>query len=149
MEKDLVNDVSSMHLALFIRKAWSLPDTDIRSYSPLTLAYIGDAVYDLLIRTYVVETGNAPANKLHRSTIKLVKASAQAEHFQRIEDMLTEEEIAVYKRGRNAKSFSVAKNASIQDYRIATGLEALIGYLYLNGRTERLIELIRPASSEV
>ncbi len=148
MEKSISNTSNctsdAVDLAMQIRKAWELPDTDIKTYSPLTLAYIGDAVYDLLIRTYVVETGNAPANKLHKSTIKLVSASAQAELYHRIEDMLTEEEIAIFKRGRNAKSFSSAKNASIQDYRIATGLEALIGYLYLKGRTERLMELLKP-----
>lgn len=141
MEKDI-------DLAAQIRNAWNLPDTDIKTYSPPALAYIGDAVYDLLIRTYVVETGNAPANKLHKSTIKLVSATAQAQLYHRIEGKLTEEEMAVFKRGRNAKSFSSAKNASIQDYRIATGLEALIGYLYLSGRTGRLMELLKPLTNE-
>jgi ribonuclease-3 family protein len=125
-----------------IKLQMNLPDTDIKSYSPLTLAFIGDGVYDLVIRTMIVEKGNAPVNKLHRQVSNLVKAPAQMEMFHRIEEKLSEEELSVYKRGRNAKSFTSAKNASITEYRIATGLEALIGYLYLTDRFERILELI-------
>ena len=125
-----------------IKQQLNLPDTDLKSYSPLTLAFIGDGVYDLVIRTMIVEKGNAPVNKLHKQVSNLVKAPAQMELFHRIEVMLSEEELAIYKRGRNAKSFTSAKNASITEYRIATGLEALIGYLYLDNRFGRVLELI-------
>ncbi|SHL34501.1 ribonuclease-3 family protein [Anaerocolumna jejuensis DSM 15929] len=126
-----------------IKETFSLPDTDLKTYSPLTLAFIGDVVYDLIIRTLVVEQGNAPVNKLHKRVSSLVKASAQMELYHGIADMLTEEELSVYKRGRNAKSFTTAKNASISDYRSATGLEALVGYLYLDNRLDRVLELIK------
>ncbi len=126
-----------------IKETFSLPDTDLKTYSPLTLAFIGDVIYDLIIRTLVVEQGNAPVNKLHKRVSSLVKASAQMELYHGIADMLTEEELSVYKRGRNAKSFTTAKNASISDYRSATGLEALVGYLYLDNRLDRVLELIK------
>lgn len=116
---------------------------DIRQFSPLTLAYIGDAVYEVIIRTVVVERGNKAANLLHRSTVKYVNAAAQAEVAMAVADMLTEEEAAVYRRGRNAKSNTSAKNASIEDYRKATGLEALVGYLYLSDRFDRILELVK------
>ena len=112
------------------------------NYSPLSLAYIGDAVYELIIRTYFVEKGNLQAKKLHRQTVQFVKAGAQAELILSIEGDLTEKEHAVYKRVRNAKSPSVAKHADIHDYRNATGFEALCGYLYLSGELDRLMELI-------
>jgi len=132
-----------LNLIQFIKYRMDLPDTDLKTYSPLTLAFIGDVVYDLIIRTLVVENGNAPVNKLHRKVSSLVKAPAQMELFHRIEDRLTEEEIAVYKRGRNAKSFTSAKNASITEYRSATGFEALIGYLYLNNEFSRILDIIK------
>ena len=116
---------------------------DIRSFSPLTLAYIGDAVYEIVIRTIIVEKGNAPVNKLHHKASSLVKAVAQKEAMEKILPLLTEEEEAVYKRGRNAKSYTSAKNASVIDYRIATGFEALMGFLYLMGRNERMLELVK------
>ena len=118
---------------------------DIRSFSPLTLAYIGDAVYEIVIRTIIVEKGNAPVNKLHHKASSLVKAVAQKAAMEKILPLLTEEEEAVYKRGRNAKSYTSAKNASVIDYRIATGLEALMGFLYLMGRNERMLELVKNA----
>lgn len=132
-----------LSLIKYIKSQMELPDTDIRSYSPLTLAFIGDGVYDLIIRTMIVEQGNAPVNKLHKQVSNLVKAPAQMELFHRIEEQLTEEEISIYKRGRNAKSFTTAKNASVTEYRIATGLEALIGYLYLTNQLTRILELIK------
>lgn len=112
------------------------------AYSPLTLAYLGDAVYDLIIRTLFVEQKNMPAKKLHQKTIQLVKAKAQAELILAIEDELSEDELAVFKRGRNAKASSVAKNADIHDYRNATGFESLCGYLYLSQKLDRVMELI-------
>ena len=118
---------------------------DIRSFSPLTLAYIGDAVYEIVIRTIIVEKGNAPVNKLHHKASSLVKAVAQKEAMEKILPLLTEEEEAMYKRGRNAKSHTSAKNAGVIDYRIATGFEALMGFLYLMGRNERMLELVKIA----
>lgn len=137
-----------LNLIQFIKYRMDLPDTDLKTYSPLTLAFIGDVVYDLIIRTLVVENGNAPVNKLHRKVSSLVKAPAQMELFHRIEDRLTEEEMAVYKRGRNAKSFTSAKNASITEYRSATGFEALIGYLYLNNEFSRILDIIKAGLKE-
>lgn len=112
------------------------------TYSPLALAYIGDGVYEVFIRTYVMNKGNAPVNKLHRTSRELVRASAQAKLYYIIEDQLTEEEHDVLKRGRNAKSISAPKNGDITEYRHATGVEALIGYLYIEGKVDRIKELI-------
>lgn len=129
--------------ASYISEAFGLKGQDVRSYSPLTLAYIGDAVYEIIIRTIVVERGNAPVNKLHKRSAALVKASAQAAMMTVIEPMLTEEEQQIFKRGRNAKSYTSAKNASMIDYRVATGFEALVGYLYLSDRCDRIVALVK------
>ena len=126
-----------------LREQFGGEPVDIRTYSPLTLAYIGDAIYDLIIRTLMVQHGNCQPNKLHKRTSALVKASAQSEIIDRIMEKLTEEEMAVYKRGRNAKSYTMAKNATMKDYRKATGFEALMGYLYLKNEMERMITLIK------
>lgn len=133
MEESLVSKV---------RSTFELSKTDIRTYSPLTLAYIGDSIYDLIIRTMLVEKGNAQVNRLHQNASKMVKASAQKDILHAIMDQLTEEELGYYKRGRNAKSVTVAKNASMSDYRIATGFEALIGFLYMTEQMERILELL-------
>jgi len=135
----------SISLLSMIKKSFALKEVDIRTYSPLTLAYIGDAIYDLIIRTVVVERANRPANKLHKTVIRYVNAGTQARMSEALEEELTEEERAVYHRGRNAKSYTSAKNASIADYRKATGLEALFGYLYLLGETDRLLTLVKAA----
>ncbi len=111
-------------------------------YSPLVLAYMGDAVYELVIRSHVVKEANMQVNKMHKKTTQLVKAQTQARMIMALEAELTPEEHAVYKRGRNAKSVTMAKNATMKDYRMATGFEALMGYLYLNGELQRMIELI-------
>ena len=126
-----------------IKDIFELEDVEAKQYSPLTLAYIGDAVYEIIIRTILVEHGNAPVNKLHQKASSLVKAQAQANLIHLIEKDLTEEELSVYKRGRNAKSATTAKNASIRDYRTATGLEALVGYLYLDNQMERALKLVK------
>lgn len=126
-----------------IKDKFELPDQDIRTYSPLTLAYIGDGVYELVIRTVIVERANRPANELHKLTTHYVQAQAQARMSQLLKEELTEEEADVLKRGRNAKPYTMAKNASRADYHKATGFEALIGYLYLTGQTERMLDLIR------
>ena len=127
----------------FIAKEMNLEEHDLRTYSPLTLAYLGDAVYEVVIRTIVVSKGNTQVNKLHKKSSALVKAEAQANVIKGIMEILNEEEIGYYKRGRNAKSYTSAKNATIADYRMATGFEALIGYLYLSNQSERMMFLIQ------
>ena len=121
---------------------------DPRQMSPLVLAYIGDTVYDLFVRTLLLERSDATAHGMHIEAAKRVCAAAQAEAFRRDEPLLTEEELAVYKRGRNAHMGTVPKNARIADYRAATGLEALLGYLYLSGQDARLASLVRAALAE-
>ena len=120
-----------------------LNETDVRSYSPLVLAYIGDCVYDLIIKSMVISDGNKQVHKLHEQTSRYVQASAQSKMMRAMQPCLTEEEHAVYRRGRNAKSVSPAKNQSITDYRRATGFEALLGFLYLRKEYERLMELVK------
>jgi len=107
----------------------------------LNLAYIGDAVFELMVRTHIINTKKATANQLHKLSKSYVRASAQAEMYKALTEALTEAEMAVMKRGRNAKSQSKAKNASVVDYRYATGMEALFGYLYLKNETARLLTL--------
>ncbi len=116
---------------------------DIRGYSPLALAYMGDAIYDLVIRTVVVERANRSANNLHKQVIRYVNARTQAQMITALMEELDEEEEAVFRRGRNAKPHSTAKNATAGEYRKATGFEALMGYLYLCDRTERLLYLVK------
>ena len=130
-----------------IREVFELKDVDADSYSPLTLAYIGDCVYELTIRTLLVNKGNAPVNKLNKKASDLAKAPTQSKMISMLveNDLLTGEELAVYKRGRNAKSFSTAKNATVSDYRRATGFEALMGWLYLRGESRRALEIIKLA----
>ena len=124
---------------MLLKEKFHLKDTDAGQYSPLVLAYLGDAAYEILIRTIVVSEGNMQVNKLHKKSSALVKAAAQAEFLMAIEGDLTEEEHAVYKRGRNA---------TMKDYRMATGFEALMGYLYLSGRTERMVDLVALAMTK-
>lgn len=128
-----------------IKRDFDCGEIDIRTYSPLALAYIGDAIYDLVIRTIVVERGNTSANKLHRKTVNYVNARMQAQMIEAMMDELTEEERTIYKRGRNAKSYTTAKNASVIEYRKATGFEAMCGYLYLTGNQERMLALVKRA----
>lgn len=109
--------------------------------SPLTLAFIGDTVFDLLVREDIICDANRPANDLHNLAVKKVKASAQAAFAEKIMPVLTEKELSVFKRGRNAKSGHLPKNASQSDYHMATGFEALFGYLYMTDEIERIKEL--------
>ena len=125
-----------------IREEFSLESRDIRTYSPLTLAFLGDCVFDLIIRTIVVDQANQPAHQLHQKKSKIVKAKTQAQLAEVLWESFSQEEQAVYKRGRNAKSGTSAKNASIADYRKATGLEALLGYWYLIGENKRMLALL-------
>ncbi len=139
----------SLTLLENIKKEFQCEEQDIRSYSPLTLAYIGDCIYEIIIRTVVVERGNKSPQSLHKTVTKYVKAETQCELFQVLQDELTEEEMAVMRRGRNAKSFTTAKNASVGDYRKASGLEALFGYLYLTGQTERAVSLLKSGLARI
>lgn len=116
---------------------------DIRTYSPQTLAFMGDAVFEIIVRERLVRRGNKGVDALNREKAQIVKASSQAKIADMIMDRLSEEEITIYKRGRNTKTRYTAKNADVADYRKATGLEALVGYLYLTGENERLDELMR------
>ncbi len=134
MEKDIINSVNSV-----LADGGSI---DIRTYSPLTLAYLGDAVYEIVIRTAVVNKGQRPANMLHRHTIKLVCAQTQAKIAEAVYEYMSSEEQDIYRRGKNTKVNSSAKNASLTDYRKATGFEALCGYLFLKNDIERVTELI-------
>ena len=135
----------SIGLLNCIKSKFNCKEVDIRGYSPLTLAYIGDAIYDLIIRTIIVERANRATNELHKRTTRYVKAATQAMMIEAIVPILTEEELAIYKRGRNAKSYTSAKNATIAEYRKATGFEALAGYLYLTNQVDRLLILIEKA----
>lgn len=126
-----------------VEQGLSLGQVDPSTYSPLVLAYIGDAVYELLIRTKVVSHGSMQVNKMHKKSASLVNAGTQAALVKALLEELSEEEMAVYKRGRNAKSVTMAKHATMTDYRMATGFEALMGYLYLKGSQERMIGLVR------
>ena len=126
-----------------IKKEFECKEVDVRAYSPLTLAYVGDAVYEVVIRTVIAERANRAANELHKRAVKYVQAGAQAAMITALQEILTEDEMTVFKRGRNAKSNTSAKNASITDYRKATGFEALIGFLYLTDQTERVLYLIK------
>ena len=115
-------------------------------FSPLALAYIGDGVYELFVRTRIIEEHeNLPANKLHKKTVQYVKAHAQSNSIDAMLEHMTDDETAVYKRGRNAKSNTVPKNANMTEYRRAPGFEALRGFLYLSGETERLDTLMNIA----
>lgn len=127
----------------YILERFQIPSKDIRTYSPLALAYIGDGAYDLIIRSLMVGKGNTSASQLHKQTSRLVNAKAQAEMIELLLSELTQEEEAVYRRGRNAKSPTMAKHASMSEYRRATGFEALMGYLYLQEDMERMLELVK------
>ena len=111
---------------------------DTKQLSPLTLAFIGDTVFDLLVREKIISEANRPANDLHALAVKKVKASAQAGFAEALLPYFTAEETAVFKRGRNAKAGHIAKNATTKDYHMATGLEAVFGWLYLNGDLQRI-----------
>lgn len=116
-------------------------DCDPHSFSPLTLAFIGDGVYDLLVRSYFAAQANRPVGELNRMKVSLVNCKAQAAFAKRLLPLLSEQEQSVYRRGRNAATSNTPKNATPADYHGATGLEALLGYLYICGREDRIYEL--------
>lgn len=115
---------------------------EVNLMSPLTWAYIGDCVYELFIRTHLVETTNLKPHKLHIEAVKQVKAKAQADKLEELQEMLTEEEKEIVRRTRNTKNHHVAKNANPRDYMYATAFEGLIGYLYLSEQKERLEQIL-------
>lgn len=127
----------------YMQEMFRLKEVDIKEYSPLTLAYIGDSIFDLIIKTMIINGGNKQVQKLHKETSSYVQASAQSLMMRTLQDQLSEEERSIYKRGRNAKSVSPAKNQSLSDYRRATGFEALMGYLYLKKEYKRMLELVQ------
>ena len=118
-------------------------DAKAKELSPLVLAYVGDSVFELIVRTYVVYEGTRHVKELNIISDKMVNAKAQSDLYNAVKDMLTDEEAAVYRRGRNAKISSSAKNATLADYKRATGLEALFGYLYLSDNVSRAMELFK------
>ena len=127
----------------YMQEIFKMEEVDVNSYSPLTLAYIGDSIYALIIKSIIVNKGNKQVNKLHKDTADLVQASTQSKMMRTMQEYLTEEEHTVYKRGRNSKSVTPAKNQSVTDYRRATGFEALLGYLYLKKDWKRLLDLVK------
>ncbi len=122
---------------------------DVRELSSLSLAFIGDSVYELFVRTKILQGGSRPANELHKIAVGYVKAKAQSIAMHNILDGLTEDEVAIYKRGRNTHIHTVPKNADMNEYRQATGLEALVGYLYITGQTTRLDEILEAAFAAI
>lgn len=127
----------------YFKEVLDIKNVNPKNYSPLSLAYIGDSIFDVMIRTMEVSRVNMQANKYHKHVSKIVCAPAQAKMILAIEDKLTEEERDIFRRGRNAKSYTKAKNASTIDYRNATGYEALLGYLYLKEDFKRLTDIVK------
>ena len=121
--------------------AFDLPQRDWSQYSPLTLAWLGDTVFDLIVRTVLLKQANRPTDKLHRMASGIVNARAQAGYMEKIRPKLTDRELSIYRRGRNASPGHTAKNADRAEYLEATAFECLIGYLYLEHQYERILEL--------
>lgn len=128
-----------------VRKEFGIEGVDIRTLSPLTLAYIGDAVFEIIIRTLIVEQGQRSTRTLHRHTIQVVCADTQAKMIEAVYENLTENEQEIYRRGKNTRINSSAKSSSLQNYRKATGFEALCGYLFLQDNTVRVIQIVKQA----
>lgn len=133
----------------YMQEIFQMQEVDVKTYSPLALAYIGDCVFDLVIKSLVINKGNKQVQKLHKETSQIVQAASQSKMMRVIQEQLTEEEHAVYKRGRNSKTVTPAKNQSVTDYRRATGFESLIGYLYLKKEWKRMLELIKMGLEEL
>ena len=126
-----------------IKQNMDLEEIDTVNYSPLTFAYIGDAVYEVVIRTVIVDEANRSVNAIHKMASNYVKAATQAQLADALMDEFSEDELAIYKRGRNAKINTKAKNVSLSDYKKATGFEAVVGWLYLNNKSDRMMELVK------
>ena len=132
-----------MKIDSYIKEQFGIKNVDIRTYSPLTLAYIGDGIFDIVFRSVVVGKGNTKANLLHKHTSNIVKSQNQALKVEALFPPLTKQSSDQNHRGRNAKSPSMAKNATMADYRKATGLVAVMGYLYLKDDFERVVSLTK------
>ena len=145
METDLNGADALQDPNSYVLEQFGMPQLDLRSFSPLALAYIGDGIYELVVRTAVMGRGGRQVQKLHRLCSHLTKAKAQSEMADLLLPYMTGQEEEIYRRGRNAKSYTTAKNASVNDYRRATGFEAVMGYLYLSGQFPRLVELVKLA----
>lgn len=149
LKEDFIMDATEMESGQqegyyqYFKDAMGIKDVNPRNYSPLALAYIGDSIFDVMIRTMEVSRVNMQANKYHKHVSKIVCAQTQAKMILAMEERLTEEERDVFRRGRNAKSYTKAKNASTIDYRNATGYEALLGYLYLKEDFKRLTDVVK------
>ena len=129
----------------YLKESFGITEIDANSLSPLMLAYVGDAVYEVVIRAMLLKTGGSTTKKINREAIKYVSAPAQAESAERIKPHLTEKETEILRRGRNAHSATTAKNATVSQYRKATGFEALMGYLFLTDDIRRMTDLIKIA----
>ena len=127
----------------YMQEIFQMQEVDIKTYSPLALAYIGDCIFDLIIKSLVLNQGNKQVQKMHKETSRIVQASAQSLMMRETQKHLTEEEHLVYKRGRNTKTVSPARNQSLTDYRRATGFESLLGYLYLKKEWKRMLDLVK------
>ena len=140
--------VRNLSLEESIAREFALEKKDWTQYSPLTLAYIGDCVYDLVVRTVLVKRTNKPTDRLHRETAGVVRAVAQSEAARGLLEEFTPQELAIYRRGKNARPHTIAKHATRKEYLQATGLEAVLGYLYLDGQYERVVELVKMAAGD-
>ena len=132
-------------LPVTIKEQFEIKDTDINTYNPLTLAFIGDSVYEIIVRTLVVSKGNKSVNALAKDKNKLVNAKTQSRIAEILTEVFTEEEADIYRRGKNAKTANHSKSAAYSEYHRATGLEAVFGYLYLTGKLDRCLELFKTA----
>ena len=134
-----------MNLCSFLIKRDPLSEKEVKAMSPIALAYVGDTIFDLYLRSHLVAFTSMLPAKLHATASKYANAGAQAQIMYRIEKSLTEEEHEVFRKGRNAKSHTIPRNAKPYDYRMATAFECLLGYLYLTGQDERLLEVLELA----
>lgn len=132
-------------LPVTIKEQFEIKGTDINTYNPLTLAFIGDSVYEIIVRTLVVSKGNKSVNALAKDKNKLVNAKTQSRIAEILTEVFTEEEADIYRRGKNAKTANHSKSAAYSEYHRATGLEAVFGYLYLTGKLYRCLELLKTA----
>lgn len=135
--------ISERPILSVVNEVFEMKGVNPNEYSPLALAFIGDSVFDVVVKSVIVERGNCQVNKLQQRTAKIVKATSQALIADSLKGELTEEEANILRRGRNAKPYTKAKNASYSEYCKATGLEALVGYLFLKNDTERLVNIIK------
>lgn len=136
-------EMDSLDICGFIEESFGMEKPDFRTMSPLNFAFIGDCIFDLVVRTIYVSKGTTSVNKLHKKCADHVRAEAQMRMFKLIEEELNEEELLMAKKGRNAKIHSAARNATLREYRYATGFETLVGFLYMKGEMKRVVELMK------